>query len=246
MGRTRYLLSHINLINILLTGLLIVIANYMLLPFLNKGIQYSLPVIAKHEMTDTSTGKKPDLEKTLSPLDYMIITEQNLFHPERKIPVEAKEAQPLPKPDFVLYGTLLSGDINIAYMEDKKSPFSSPGREKRQTPLKLGESMSGFTLKEISEDRVIMVRGEEERLIVYLNDPQKPKQRDFAVQPPSAAQVNSSGAQTPQPQAVLPQSPTQQTAAPGQPSTSPKTPTPEQREATKQKFLDFFKGGMKR
>jgi hypothetical protein len=103
--------------------------------------------------------------------------------------------------------------------------------------------MSGFTLKEISEDRVIMVRGAEERLTVYLNDPQKPKQRDFAVQPPPAAQINPSGAQTPQPQAVAPQEPTKQTALPGQPSTAPKIPAPEQREATKQRFLDFFKGG---
>ena len=161
MNRARYLLGNINLINIMLTGVLIFLVNYMLLPFLNKSMQYSLPVIKKHEEIDSGSDKKPDQTKTPSPLDYMVITEQNLFHPERKIPVEVKEAQPLPKPDFVLYGTLISGDTNIAYMEDKKSPHSTPGREKRQTTLKQGDSMSGFTLKELSEDRVIMVRGDE-------------------------------------------------------------------------------------
>lgn len=176
MSRARYLLGNINLINIMLTGVLIFLVNYMLLPFLNKSMQYSLPVIKKHEELDSGSGNKPDQSKTPSPLDYMIITEQNLFHPERKMPVEVKEAQTLPKPDFVLYGTLLSGNINIAYMEDKKAPVSSPGRGNRQTPLKKGESMSGFTLKELSQDRVIMVRGEE-RLTVYLNDPRKPKER---------------------------------------------------------------------
>jgi len=169
MNRTRYLLRNINLINIILTGVLIFLVNYMLLPFLNKSIQFSLPVIAKHEESDSVNGKKPDQEKTPSPLDYMIISEQNLFHPERKIPVEVKEAQPLPKPDFVLYGTMLTEGLKIAYMEDKKSPHSTPGRGKRQTPLKQGESMGGFILKEIEKDQVVMQRGEE-KIVVSLND----------------------------------------------------------------------------
>ena len=242
MNRTGYLLRNINLINIILTGVLIFLVNYMLLPFLNKSIQFSLPVIAKHEESEALYDKKPDQEKTPSPLDYMVIAEQNLFHPERKIPVEVKdkEAQPLPKPDFVLYGTLISGDTKIAYMEDKKSPHSTPGREKRQTPLKQGEAMSGFTLKELSEDRVIMARGEE-RLTVYLVDPQKPKERAVTAQASSPV-ARGNQAQAPTPQAVAPQAP--KTAAPSQPSveTAPHIPPAEVRDATKQRFLDFFKG----
>ena len=244
MSRSRYLLGNINLINIMLTAVLIFLVNYILLPFLNKSMQYSLPVIKKHEEIDSSGNKKPDQTKTPSPLDYMVITEQNLFHPERKIPVEVKEAQPLPKPDFVLYGTLISGDTNIAYMEDKKSPHSTPGREKRQTTLKQGDSMSGFTLKELSEDRVIMVRGEE-RLFVYLTDTQNPKQRGVTAPASSTvAQGNQLGPQASTPQAVTPQSPTEQTTGPGKPSgeTAPKVPSAEGRDATRQKFLDFFKG----
>lgn len=242
MGKTRYLLGNINPVNIILTGVLIFFVNYMLLPFLNRSMQYSLPVIKKHEEIDSGGDKKPDQTKTPSPLDYVVITDQNLFHPERKIPVEVKEAQPLPKPDFVLYGTLISGDTNIAYMEDKKSPHSTPERGKRQTPLKQGESMSGFTLKELSEDRVIMVRGEE-RLTVYLNDPQKPKERVGTAAPSTAAQGNKVG-----PQASTPQASTQQAIAPGQPSgeTAPKGPPAEVRETRRKKFLDFFKSGLKR
>src|SRR5574340_22917 len=131
MGRVRYLLGNLNLINIILTGVLIFLVNYMLFPFLNKSVQYTLPAAKKHQEADSAGNKKPEQTKTPSPLDYMVITEQNLFHPERKIPVEVKEAQPLPKPDFVLYGTLISDDTNIAYMEDKKSPSGTPGREKR-------------------------------------------------------------------------------------------------------------------
>lgn len=248
MGKARYLLGNINPVNIMLAGALIFLINYMLLPFLNKSMQYPLPVIKKHEEIDSGSDKKTDQTKTPSTLDYAVITDQNLFHPERKIPVEVKEAQPLPKPDFVLYGTLISGDINIAYMEDKKSPQSTPERGKRQTPLKQGESMSGYTLKELSEDRVTMVRGEE-RMTVYLNDPQKPKQRSVTAPAPStAAQGTQFGPQASTAQASTAQAPSQQAIAPGQPSegTVPKGPPAGVRETTRQKFFDFFKGRVKR
>lgn len=247
MGRTRHLLSHINLINILMTGILIFLVNYMLLPFFNKSILYSPPAAVKHEKTEPLADKKQDQSKTPSPLEYIVIAEQNLFHPERKIPVEVKEAQPLPKPDFVLYGTLISGDTNAAYMEDKKSPVNSPGRGKRQTTLKLGESMSGFTLKELSEDRVIMARGEE-RLTVYLIDPKKPKERVVAAPASTTiAQGNQTGAKAPPPQTVDPNAPNKRkTADKSSEKTSPKMPSAEARDANRQNFLDIFKRGMKR
>ena len=247
MGRTRHLLSHINLINILMTGVLIFMVNFMLLPFFSNSIRYSLPAAVKHEKTGPLAEKKLDPSKTPSPLEYTVIAEQNLFHPERKIPVDIEEAQPLPKPEFVLYGTLISEDTNAAYMEDKKSPLSSPGRGKRQTTLKLGESMSGFTLKELSDDRVIMARGEE-RLTVYLIDPQKPKER--VVTAPASSTVdqgNKSGAQVPPPQKVDTKGPNKRKTA-DKPSekTSPKIPSAEARDSNRQNFLDIFKRGMKR
>ena len=73
MSRARYLLGNINLINIMLTVVLIFLFNYML-PFMNKSMQYSLPVIAKHGEIGSDSGNKADQEKTPSPLDYMIIT----------------------------------------------------------------------------------------------------------------------------------------------------------------------------
>jgi hypothetical protein len=87
--------------------------------------------------------------ETLSPNDYAVIGYQNLFHPDRKIPPEKKELPPLPMPEFVLFGTLLTPDLSVAYLEDKKAPVSTPGRGPRQTALKKGETLSGFTLREI-------------------------------------------------------------------------------------------------
>lgn len=252
MSRTRYVLSQINLINILLIGVLFFLVQYMLLPFFDKDLPFSLPAATKPGKTE-SLADRQEQPKTPSPMDFMVVSEQNLFHPERKIPVEVKEAQPLPKPDFVLYGTLISGDLQIAYMEDRKAPRSTPGRDKRQTPLKQGESMSGFILKELNEDRAIMVRGEE-RLTVHLIDPQQPKERissGSASAPVSQANQFGAPAAPPPPQASAPQPPSQQTTAasaaqPPSAETAPKIPSAEVREATKQQFLEFFKGGLKR
>jgi hypothetical protein len=176
MNRTKFLLSHINVMNILLIVVLMFLVNYMLLPLLNTGIHYSLPTVVKHEKPESGADNKTELTKTPSPFDYALIAEQNLFHPERKIPAKEIDAQALPKPDFVLYGTLKSGDINIAYMEDRRSPYATAGRGKRQKALKLGHSMSGFVLTDIQHDKVVMGRGEE-KIEVNLINPQHKKER---------------------------------------------------------------------
>ncbi|MCK7509490.1 MAG: hypothetical protein MZV70_39290 [Desulfobacterales bacterium] len=49
--------------------------------------------------------------------------------------------------------------------------------------MKKGESLSGFVLKEVGEDKILLVRGEE-HMVVTLNDPSKPKTREAA---PTAA-----------------------------------------------------------
>lgn len=223
MHRLKRLIKNINLINIVLTGILIFFVNYMVLPFFNMGVKYTLPSSIIRPFVDETIGVAETPEgKAASPSDYAVIPELNFFHPERKIPSEKKEAAPLPRPDFVLYGTLVTDDLNIAYMEDKKAPFSTPGREKRQTPLKTGESLSGFTLKEIDRDKVVMLR-DEEKIVVYLNDAQRPKTRE---------------------------QPAQQKATPPPPQTPPVTPEPEkaakssvpaERDKARMNFLDFIK-----
>ncbi|MBI5634040.1 MAG: hypothetical protein HZA15_11240 [Nitrospirae bacterium] len=185
MSRTKSFLSHLNLINITLAGVLIVLVNYVLLPFLNEGMQYSLPVIARHERPDPGADKKAEQTRTSSPLDYVIIAEQNLFHPERKIPADVKEAPPLPKPDFVLYGTLISGDLNIAYIEDKKSPLSTPGRGNRQRALIPGQNLSGYTLNQIYVDRVILTRGDDRIEVMVTEGKDKSRAKQKPASPPA-------------------------------------------------------------
>src|SRR4030065_562783 len=77
---------------------------------------------------------------------------------------------------------------SFAYLEDKKSPRSTPGRGKRQTALKKGDTMSGYILKEIDHDKVVMVRGED-TLTVKVIDSSVKKDREAAT--PSAAASTS-------------------------------------------------------
>lgn len=171
----RSLLRHLNLLNILLIGILVILARYALHSVPEPKVKVILPSQQKVNAEDIIEEK----EASSSPADYMVIAEQNPFHPERKIPIEKKAEQPIPKPEFVLYGTLITDDLSIAYMEDKKAPVSTPGRGNRQISLRPGQSLSGFTLKEIEAEKVVMVRGEE-TMTVYLNDPNAPKKREAA------------------------------------------------------------------
>jgi len=177
MHKVKNIFRNINLLNIMLITAAIIMANYAVLPMFNMSIKYTLPAGKK---TIGDTDEKPADSHIPSLTDYTMIAEENLFHPERKIPAEKKEEQPLPKPEFVLYGTLITDDISLAYMEDKKSPLSTPGRGKRQTVLRLGDSMSGFTLKDIEADKVVMARGEE-RIEVNVIEPSKHKRGDTGV-----------------------------------------------------------------
>lgn len=192
------LLRHLNILNLILIGLLVIFARYALYPTPEPKVKV-IPQPRQQSIVEEAIEEKES--PSSSPADYMVIAEQNLFHPERKIPVEKKAEKPLPKPEFVLYGTLITDDLSIAYMEDKKSPVSTPGRGNRQTPLKVGQSLSGFTLKEIEAEKVVMVRGEE-IMTVYLSDPSAPKKRETAEaipqhpaipgKPPSATQPKPS------------------------------------------------------
>jgi hypothetical protein len=174
MNKLKLLLRNINLLNIILIAFVILVAGYVVLPMLNIKVKFT-PSIPKKTLS--TKEEIPPEGQAQSPSDFLIIAEQNLFHPERIIPSEQQEEQPLQKPDFVLYGTLIADNISVAYMEDKKSPRTTPGRGKRQTALKKGDTLSGYTLKEIDPEQVILVRGDE-TLIVKVIDPNVKKDRE--------------------------------------------------------------------
>lgn len=210
----------INVLNILLFAMLVALAAYILPPLAHLNASYTVPPpkkMAEEKEEPAPAGQAPAMT------EYTVIAEQNLFHPERKIVAENKDEKPLPKPEFVLYGTLIDGDTKIAFIEDLKAPYTTASRGKRQRTLRLGEPLSGFTLREVLPDRVVMVRGEE-RVELSVIDASHAKTRETAttVAPQQQVPAGRAGGS-----AAAPQQPPG--AAPGvvrgpRPQTPPQTP----------------------
>ena len=186
--RLKAFIRNFSILNMVLLVITVSCLLYIVLPRLKIHIQYKLPEIRTHQEKGEEEIRSG--EQTHSITDYAIVSEKNLFNPKRIIPVEKESAQeqPLSKPEFLLYGTLVSSDVKLAYLEDLKALRNTPGRGRRQIALKIGDILSGFTLKEIHTDYIVMTRGEETITIRITDNPEK-KTRAFQAEPqPKGAQ----------------------------------------------------------
>ncbi|MDD5245349.1 MAG: hypothetical protein PHU49_15180 [Syntrophorhabdaceae bacterium] len=216
----------VNLLNIILFVAILVLVVFDVVPLFDMRVKFTLPAAkvktaAKQEIPVASNAQTP------SPSDYTLIGEDNLFHPERRTP---KEEKLLPKPELVLYGTIVAEGASVAYIEDKKSPKTTPGRGKRQTAVKKGDVISGFVLREIEADRIVLTRGEE-TISVYLTDTGKQRGSETTLSPSKATGPDTGF--YPEPATALPgSSPSKPAAAPAAaapapaPSTAPVIRTP--------------------
>jgi hypothetical protein len=182
--------------------------------------QSSVPALQSAAKAET---EKTDRDPSLSMSDFLVVAEKNLFHGERSIPPEKTGEAVLPKPEIVLFGTMVSDDVSLAFIEDKKSPKTTPGRGKRQTALKKGEVVSGFQLISVESDRIVLTRGEDS-MTVHLTDSEKRK--DGAAQQSAAATRNPSGKVSgPTAQTLLPPLPRQPIGTAGVKGQSPTPPS---------------------
>jgi hypothetical protein len=204
--------KNINVLNGLLFLALCAIIYYGIVPYLNVTIQPGLPTLEKAENEETNRlVSQPNPSFT----DYVVVSDQNLFHPERKIPQEKKvevetgKIVVIPKPDLVLYGTLITNDLSIAYIEDRKAPFSTPGRGKRPRPMKKGDNINGYVLRDIKANSIVLENGQEQ-LVVMLDEKDKKREGETAPAIPaspsrspvpgvSQAATNSPATTTPSP-----------------------------------------------
>ncbi len=175
-----YILKSIHLLNVLLVAAVAYVAVNLLYQHPNAGVAYKPPAVA--QQAPEVKEEKPAQVQSPPLTDYMVVAEQNIFHPERKIPPEAKDEKALPRPEIFLYGTILADNMRLAYIEDRKSPQSTPGRGRRQTVVKQGDTISGFVVKSVEADRIVLTRGEEQ-MIVNLTDSKK--QREVVTAPPA-------------------------------------------------------------
>jgi hypothetical protein len=198
------ILNNINILNGLLSAAVLVLACLTVIPFLNPDIHIRVPQVTK---TIIPIGTQTIVPASTSPVDYALISEQNLFHPERKIPPEKAEEKAIPRPEIVLYGTLLTSDVSIAYIEDKKAPKTTPGRGKRQIAVQKGHNINGYILQQIEPDRIVFVKGDD-RILVRLEDGEKRRDTEMTKAPgtvgmlPASLQPPASSAPSQSPKAA--------------------------------------------
>ena len=163
MAGMKYLLQSMNVLNGLLGAALAAVVYFNVVPFLYPDVQMSLPAAKK---TVERPGVKAAAPQSNSPVNYAVIGEQNLFHPERIIPPEKKDEKAIPKPELVLYGVLIMDDKSVAFIEDRKTPYSTPGRGQRQRALKKGDQLNGYILTEIAPNYVVFAKGNDKMTVV--------------------------------------------------------------------------------
>jgi hypothetical protein len=212
MNPKRYLLNSLNVLNLLLTAAAIGFFIYFLNPLLGTPIPVNVP--APSEMLPGMTART-DAPTKLATTDYAPIGEKNLFHPDRMIPEEKKTPSPATttRPELVLHGTMMTSEIKIAYLEDKKAVQKIPGRSAPYLVVKEGDAVSGYTLKQITENMIVLASGEEQ-MTLYLDEL---KVRKGEITGPTRASA-----------------PSQVATAPPQTATRPAAPLPPTRPSTMQ------------
>jgi len=81
------LFKNITFLNIVLLTLIIFMANHSLMPLLHMDINYKIP--SQEKVVKDAKAHQAEFSPP-SPSDYVIISEENLFHPERIIPLKRK------------------------------------------------------------------------------------------------------------------------------------------------------------
>jgi hypothetical protein len=221
----RYLVRSINPLNILLFIIMVAAACCVLFPLMKTNARYSLPQAKLKPVEEAE--KSPEKSGNILPSDYTAIGELNLFHPERRVPVE-KKVEEIPRPELILYGTMIQDNVQYAFIEDKKNPKTTPGRGSRQTTIKKGDVISGFVVSEIGTDRITLTKGDDKMTVLLTNADKRNG---------STASANTTGTQRPiqttpsgAPAPGSPFTPISGTGSPiqmgGRPSGAPPAPLP--------------------
>lgn len=208
----RDLIRNANVLNVLLAIVILVFGATIVISAVRMRHLYAVPRI-KEKIPPPPV--QPVEVPAKMPSDYAVVGEENLFHPDRRIPVEKKAE--VPRPEIVLYGTTVNSD-RLAFIEDKRNPLTTPGRGNRQRIVRKGEVVSGYTVTDIMSDRITLARGED-RITVMLSEPKR-RGSDTSTQPAEPAPPARPGAAP----ARAPKSP----QAPARPGAGPAVQRPPQ------------------
>jgi hypothetical protein len=196
----QYLIDSLNVLNLCLFAAAGVFFFYFLYPLLNVPLSVNVPL--PKEISSGATASAADPEKQ-APADYAVIEAQNLFHPNRIIPPEKTAALQVPRPELVLHGTMITGGLKIAFVQDKKAAPTSPGRGIRQVALKEGETISGYKLTQVTDKMIVLASGEDQ-MTLYLDELKERKSEITGTgKAPAAGQAPPATQRTPAGQPAL-------------------------------------------
>lgn len=160
MNARRYLLQSFNVLNLLLLAAVMGTYLFFLAPLLATPTSADVPLPKE---TSPALPADRDTAAKAPAADYALLAEQNLFHPDRTLPEGKKPpVSPQPRPELVLHGTLITGGLKIAYLTDKKAAPKTPGRSAPHIIVREGDNVSGYTLRQITENMIMLVNGEEQ------------------------------------------------------------------------------------
>ncbi len=102
-----------------------------------------------------------------------LIADKNIFSPERKdFPKPVQQANTRVRPQIILYGVTIAGDVQLATVVSPGRPLKKGERETMS--LSAGERIGDYKLASILPDRVVLECGED-KFEVLISDPKKPK-----------------------------------------------------------------------
>jgi hypothetical protein len=190
MKLIKVLLKNINVLNLLLLAMAIFLFLKLddSLALIGKKVNFTIP---KPKEVLTKNEEKAATESAANYSDYIVIAEKNLFHPQRRIALEIKEAEQMARPEIILYGTLITDEKRIAFIEDKKNPYSTPGRGKRQVTVDEGSMIAGYKLEKVNAESILLVHGDD-RITVDLKTQKDRKYAEAAATSPSSGAVPDS------------------------------------------------------
>lgn len=178
MSMTDRVLRHFNVANLVLLAAAVLLYIGGVHPLLTAdpvrlSLQGLRPLPTSPQAVGQSEAARTADRRVPPVLDYITVSEQNLFHSTRKMPAGGgREEQQALRPDLVLHGTLVADGLEVAYVTDRRAPRTSPGRGERQTILKKGDHVGGYILSEIGADRIVLAKGDD-KLVIPLDSPGK-------------------------------------------------------------------------
>ena len=121
----------------------------------------SSSVIKQKKVKEAAQKRAPVLNES----SYAVITQKDLFKPSRSASekeVEKTTEKGAPKDPPKLFGTIIFNNEKTAILQDSES--------KNTRTYKLNQLISGYTISEIHEDKVVLLKAGEEHVVKLRED----------------------------------------------------------------------------